>query len=140
NAGIDLLTEAHWEVDYELLFALHLEAAECEYLSGHFGQAERAFDRLLHRARTRVDKAKIYSLKVLQYEHMPRYTDAIRTGREGIALFGLAFPDLLEERQAALDSELTAIQTHQDARPIEALIELPTMQDTEMRAAMTLLS
>ena len=140
KAGIALLTEAQWDVDYALLFALHLEAAECEYLSGHFIEAERAFDRLLHRARTRLDKAKIYSLKVLQYEHMSRYSDAMRTGREGIALFGLAFPDPPEERQAALDSELTAIQTLQGARPIEALIELPTMQDTEMRVAMTLLS
>src|SRR5215510_5008972 len=136
QAGCDLLAEGHWDVDYDLAFALHLEVAECEYLSGHFVQAERAFDRLLQRARTRVDKAKIYSLKVLQYEHMSRYTEAIRTGREGLALFGLTFPDLPEERQAALDSALTAIQTLQGARTIAALIALPTMQDAEMRAAM----
>ena len=111
RAGSGLLTEAHWDVDYALLFALHREAAECEYLGGHFGQAEDAFDWLLGRARTRLDKAKIYSLKVLQYEHMSRYTEAIRTGREGMALFGLAFPDLPEDRQAALDTELTAIRT-----------------------------
>jgi predicted ATPase len=140
KAGLGLLTEAHWDVDYALLFALHREAAECEYLVGHFVQAERAFDWLLDRARTRLDKATIYSLKVLQYEHMSRYAEAIRTGREGIALFGLAFPDLPEERQAALDAELRAIKSLQGARSIDALIELPTMQDTEMRAAMTLLS
>src|SRR5262249_29910959 len=65
KAGIDLLTEAHWDMDYALLFALHLEAAECEYLSGHFSEAENAFDQLLDKARTRVDKARIYSLKIL---------------------------------------------------------------------------
>jgi predicted ATPase len=140
KVGSGLLTGAQWDVDYALLFALHLEAAECEYLGGHFVEAERAFDWLLDRARTRLDKAKIYSLKVLQYEHMSRYTEAIRTGREGMALFGLSFPDLPEERQAALDTELTSIKTLQGARSIGALIELPTMQDAEMRAAMTLLS
>jgi predicted ATPase/GAF domain-containing protein len=140
KAGIALLTEAHWGLDYALLFALHREAAECEYLSGHFAEAERAFDRLLARARTRLDRARIYSLKVLQYEHMSRYTDAIRTGREGLALYGLSFPELPEAKQAALDAELTTIRTLQGERTVEALIELPTMQDAEMRAAMTLLS
>lgn len=140
KTGINLLTEARWDIDYALRFALHLEAAECEYLCGYFVQAEDAFDRLLARARTRLDKAKIYSLKVLQYEHMSRYADAIRTGREGITLFGLAFPDLPAEKQSALEAELTAIQTLQGERTVDALIELPTMQDGEMRAAMTLLS
>jgi len=140
ETGIDLLTEAHWDADYALLFALHLESAECEYLSGHFVQAERAFDWLLEKAQTPLDKAKIYALKVLQYEHMSRYTDAIRTAREGMALFGLSFPERPEEKQAALEGELTAIQTLQGARPVEALIALPTMQNAEMHAAMTLLS
>ncbi|MGH8070824.1 MAG: sigma 54-interacting transcriptional regulator [Candidatus Entotheonellia bacterium] len=140
EAGIDLLTEAHWDVDYALLFTLQLETAECEYLSGRFVQAERTFDWLLDRAQTPLDKAKIYALKILQYEHMSRYTEAIRTGREGLALFGLSFPDLPEAKQAALDAELTAIQTLQGERTVEALIELPTMQDAEVHAAMTLLS
>jgi predicted ATPase/transcriptional regulator with GAF, ATPase, and Fis domain/tRNA A-37 threonylcarbamoyl transferase component Bud32 len=140
KAGIDLLPKADWDVDYALLFALRREAAECEYLCGYFVQAEHAFDRLLERARTRLDKATIYSLKVLQYEHMSRYADAIRTGREGIALFGLFFPDLPAEKQAALDVELNAIQTLQGERTVDALIDWPIMQDAEMRAAMTLLS
>jgi predicted ATPase len=66
QVGIGLLTEAHWDCDYGLLFALYQEAAECDYLGGHFVEAEGAFDWLLGRARTRLDKAKIYALKVLQ--------------------------------------------------------------------------
>jgi predicted ATPase/transcriptional regulator with GAF, ATPase, and Fis domain len=139
EAGIGLLTEAHWDADYALLFALHLECAECQYLSGYFVQAERTFDWLLEKARTALDKAKIYALKILQYEHMSRYTDAIRTGREGLALFDLHFPERAEEKQAALEAELTAIQALQGARTVEALIELPPMRDAEMHGAMTLL-
>ena len=100
-----------------------------EYLSGHFVEAEEAFDCLLRRARTRLDAAKIYALKALQYEHMSRYTEAIRTGREGLALFGLSFPDLPEEKQAALDAELDAIQRLQGERTVDALIDLPAMQN-----------
>ena len=140
KAGMTLLSNASWEVHYPLLFALHCEAAQCAYLCGDFDQAERAFDWLLARARTRLDQATIFTLKILQYEHTSRYTDAIRTGRDGLALFGIAFPDLPEERQAALDAELAAIAALQGERTVEALITLPTMQDTEMRTVMGLLS
>jgi transcriptional regulator with GAF, ATPase, and Fis domain len=140
RGGIDLLSNRHWDTDHAVVFALHLEAAECEYLSGHFVEAEHAFDQLLGRARTRLDKANVYSLKILYYEHMSRYADAIRAGREGVALFGVSFPDLTAEKQAALDTELTAIRSLQGERAVDALIELPVMQDEEMRAAMRLLS
>jgi predicted ATPase len=92
RAGIGLLIEAQWNSDYEPLFALHREAAECDYLSCDFVEAETAFNGLLGKARTRVDKAKIAALKILQYEHISRYTEALRTGREGLALFELSFP------------------------------------------------
>src|SRR5262249_27531437 len=140
QTGIALLSNVPWDVYYPLLFALHCEAAQCEYLCGDFDQAERAFNWLLAQARTRLDKAIIFSLKILQYEHTSRYTDAIRTGRHGLALFGISFPDLSDERQAALDAELAAIETLQGERTIEALVELPTMQNVEMRTAMGLLN
>src|SRR5438105_13095048 len=104
SAGLTMLCENHWSTEYELAFALHLEAAECEYLCGSFEEAERDFDRLLTKARTKLDKAKIYSLKILQYEHTSRYADAIRSGLEALALFGLSFPGLPEETQAARDA------------------------------------
>jgi predicted ATPase/transcriptional regulator with GAF, ATPase, and Fis domain len=140
EAGIDLLTEAHWDADYALLFALYLGSAECEYLRGHFAQAEHTFDWLLEKARTALDQAKLYALKILQYEHMSRYTEAIRTARKGLALFDLSFPEGPEATQAALEAELTAIQSLQGARTVEALIDLPPIQDAEMHAAITLLS
>ena len=74
------------------MFALHQEAAECDYLGGHFVEPKAPLT-AARRARTRLDKAKIYALKVLQYEHMSRYAETIRTGREGLTL-GLCFPDL----------------------------------------------
>ncbi|HSB71082.1 MAG TPA: sigma 54-interacting transcriptional regulator [Candidatus Methylomirabilis sp.] len=138
--GIGLLTADHWGSEYAVMFSLHLEAAECLYLCGRFDEAEGAFDALLPKARTRLDRARIHSLKILQYEHTSRYADAIRTGREGLALFGLTFPDRAEERQAALEAELHAIQTLLRDRPIDALIDLPIMQDPEIRAVMQLLS
>jgi predicted ATPase len=67
KTGRALLTEDGWSCDYELTLALHIEAAECEYLCGNFDEAERAFNYVLANARTRLDKAKVYQLKLLQY-------------------------------------------------------------------------
>ena len=90
----------HWSTEYELAFALHLEAAECEYLCGSFEEAERDFDRLLTKARTKLDKAKIYSLKILQYEHTSRYADAIPADRN-LAIVRRQVVDLNAARQAS---------------------------------------
>jgi len=110
KTGVSLLTPQHWDSDYDLMLALHLEAAECEYLCCNFEAAERAFDLALARARTRLDKAKVYNLKLIQYESMSRYHEAIALGSEALGLFGLAIPEQPEQRQAALDAELAAIE------------------------------
>src|SRR5262249_48859977 len=68
KAGAGLLTEEHWESDYDLTFALHLDAAECQYLCGDFDEVERQIDALLERARTNLDKAAVYKLRSVQYE------------------------------------------------------------------------
>ena len=48
---------------YELAFALCLERAECELLSGNFDEAERLIHRLIRSGASKVAKAAAYSLK-----------------------------------------------------------------------------
>src|SRR2546427_12646808 len=85
-----------------------------------------------------LDKAKIYSLKILQYEHTSRYADAIRSGLEALALFGLSFPALPEERQAALERELSNIKKLMAGRTIGSLVDLPPLQEPDIRAVLQL--
>jgi Nif-specific regulatory protein len=140
KAGAGLLTEKHWETDYDLAFALHLDLAECQYLCGDFDEVERQFDSLLERARTNLDKAAVYKLRSIQYENMARYADALAVARESLALFGVSFPDSVEEKQAALESEIESIQSLLAGRGIESLIELPVMTDPETRMVMNILT
>ena len=140
EAGLGLLDEAHWESEYELVFALHLEAAGCQYLCGNFDQAEQQFAALLLRARTALDKARVYNLRGVQYENMARYAEALANARECLALFGVSFPHADEAKQAALESELEAIQSLLGQRSIESLIELPVMTHPETRMVMTILT
>jgi predicted ATPase/transcriptional regulator with GAF, ATPase, and Fis domain len=140
KAGLGLLADEQWDSNNPLMFTLHIEAAECEYLCGHFDEAERYFDLLLGRARTRLDKAQVYNLRIIRYENMSLYADAVRSGMEALALFGVSFPDSAEEKEAALETELGAIQTLLGNRTIDSLIGLPVMEHLETRAVMKLLT
>jgi transcriptional regulator with GAF, ATPase, and Fis domain/tetratricopeptide (TPR) repeat protein len=140
KAGLSLLTEERWESDYPLSFELNIEAAECQYLCGNFDEAEQRFDLLLGRATTSLDKARVYRLRSVQYENMSRYGDALAVARESLAQFGVSFPDSAEEKEAALESEIQAIQSLLGKRSIESLIELPVMNDPETRMVMNTLT
>ncbi len=140
KAGVSLLSEEHWESDYELTFALHLEAVECQRLCGNFDEAEQEYELLMQRARTKLDQARIYSLRILQYENQSRYADALTSARASLGLFGVSFPDSPQEQQAALEGEIAAIQSLLGRRRIASLIDLPVMTDPEIRMVMNLLT
>jgi predicted ATPase/transcriptional regulator with GAF, ATPase, and Fis domain len=140
EAGSSLLSENHWESDYDLAFDLGLGAAECQYLCGDFDEAERRFESLLGRAKTSLDKARVYRLRSVQYENMSRYADAVAIARESLSLFGVSFPNSAEEKQAALESEIESIQSLLGQRRIESLIDLPVMSAPETRMVMNTLT
>ncbi|HXU37698.1 MAG TPA: sigma 54-interacting transcriptional regulator [Blastocatellia bacterium] len=140
EAGIALMNKARWESDYDLAFALNLEAGECQYLCGNFDEAEQRFKALLGRAKTNVDKAMVYRLRMVQYENTSRYADALAIARESLALFGVSFPDSVEEKQSALDNETQSIKSWLGQRSIESLIDLPAMTDPETRMVMNILT
>src|SRR5262249_46583959 len=77
EAALGLVSEEQWNSEYDLMFALHVEAAECKYLCGRFDEADRDFDLLLKRARTQLDKAQVYALRVREYENLSRYAAAV---------------------------------------------------------------
>ncbi|MGH8585745.1 MAG: GAF domain-containing protein [Gammaproteobacteria bacterium] len=140
QAGLELLPESRWSSDYALMFELHREAAECEYLCGQFDAAERRFEDLLARAHTALDMAQVYDLRVVQYENMSRYAEAARIGLEGLWVFGVAFPEDEDGRHATLEAEILAIEGLLAGRSIASLVELPVMDDPQTRMVMRLLT
>src|SRR5271163_2187035 len=63
-AGMARLGDSDWGSQYELMFSLWLERAECELLSGNFDLAEQLITQLLQRAASRVHQAAVYRLLV----------------------------------------------------------------------------
>jgi predicted ATPase/tRNA A-37 threonylcarbamoyl transferase component Bud32 len=140
KAGVDFLSEEQWASDYDLAFSLHIELAECQNLCGNFDDAEREFELLLEQAKTSLDKARVHSLRIVHYEKLSVYAGALASGREGLALFGVRFPESTEEKRAALEHEVGSIQSLLDGRSIASLIDLPVMTDPEIRMVMNILT
>ena len=140
EAGVDLLGPDAWGGDYELCFALHLEAAACQYLCGQFDAALERFTLLRGQARTPIDCARVIRVRSVQYENMARYADAIANAREGLALFGVVFPDTEGDKLLALEREIDAIERLRAGREIAALVDLPRMTHPEVHMVMSMLT
>lgn len=140
RAGIWLLDDAQWHSHYELAYALWFGAAQCDYLGGHFEAAEQAMATLLKHAAGAQDRARVFSLRMVQHENMARYADALDSARAGLALFDMSLPDDEAHKHAALTQEIEAIEVLIGQRDIASLIELPAMHDDGVRMVMSILT
>jgi transcriptional regulator with GAF, ATPase, and Fis domain/predicted ATPase len=125
---------------HDLEFALHFEQAECLYLAGRFDEAERAHGPLFARAASPRDRAAVHELRVTFFENRSRYAEAVASGREGLSLFGIIFPDDDASIAQAMQVELDTVERLRGDRSIESLAELPEMESLEVRMAMRLLT
>jgi PAS domain S-box-containing protein len=132
--GMALLDDSDWRSQYELVFSLWLERAECEYLSGNFEQAEQIIVELLQRGASKVDQAAVYRLKVQLHIVKSENQQAVDTALTGLRLFGIDFP--AHPTQDQVQAEYETVWQTLNGRPIESLIDLPLMTDPELQAAM----
>lgn len=138
--GAGLLDEKHWTSDYELAFDLNLGFAECEYLCGNFEAVEELSEILRKWAVSNLDKARIFNLRMVQFENTARYSEALWVARNCLELFGVSFPDKPDEKLTALEKEIDLIQMLLGDRSIESLIDLPVMTDPETQTVMNILT
>ncbi|HKC81787.1 MAG TPA: GAF domain-containing protein, partial [Gemmatimonadaceae bacterium] len=122
----------------ELAFSLSLERAECEYLSGHFDEAEELVSEMLARGASKIDKAAAYRLKINLHVMKSEIPQGVESALECLRLFGIDMPAHPTREQ--VDAEYKKVWTNLGERPIESLIDLPLMTDPEMEAAMGVLS
>ncbi|MCB0180951.1 MAG: AAA family ATPase, partial [Anaerolineae bacterium] len=139
KTGLTCLAEDYWSTQYDLAWALLLDQAEAEFLNGNFAQAEQVFGQLLRHARSKLEQADVHNLKMLQFEIMAKYNEAVRSGQQGLALFAIELPTEPAAKQAAFAAELDQIQRHLERTSIEALINLPVAADPDVKMSMKLL-
>jgi hypothetical protein len=68
-AGAALLADDCWERRPELILALELHRAECEFLTGELATAEARLTMLSSRAANAIDQATVACLRVDLYTH-----------------------------------------------------------------------
>ncbi|MGA9119264.1 MAG: SpoIIE family protein phosphatase [Bacteroidota bacterium] len=137
SQGIDLMRDEDWTSDHDLCSDLLLERGECEYLLGHFTEADRIFDECLRRFSEPVERTRTYSLKIDLYSHTSDIDRALDTGI--IALGELGVRLTRRPSRVALLGEMVKARLRIRNRKIEDLIDLPGMKAEKPRLAINLL-
>ncbi|WP_437999498.1 AAA family ATPase [Sorangium sp. So ce185] len=140
GAGVSLVDDEGWEQDYELAFALHLEGADCGFLSGRSAEAEPLFNVSLTRARTDLDRAHVYARRILLFNTVARFDESVRCARTALALLGIELPEREDRIRAALAAELAEVPRNLASRQITELCDAPELKSPEHKAALTILT
>ncbi|MCX6131396.1 MAG: AAA family ATPase [Proteobacteria bacterium] len=110
-----------------LAFTLHLEAAQCNRLAGKLAQAEEQLLALLPKAKVRLSQGKVYQALVELFITKGEMTQAISYCIAFCQLFGI---ELMQEASRELiDHEFAKIWQVLGGRPMEAILELPLIED-----------
>ena len=143
HRGEALISCGRWPEDrrergYPLLFAMEVIRAECEFLTGDLAVAEERLATLSWRAANLVDKATVACLRAALYTTLARADRAVEICVEYLREAGIvcsAHPTDEDVRE-----EYARLQTQLDSRPIEAIFDLPLMDDPRWRATMEVLT
>jgi PAS domain S-box-containing protein len=138
-AGAALLANDSWERCHELTFALELNRAECEFLTSALPEADQRLVELSNRAETTSERAAVACL----------WTDVYTT----LGQTDLAVAVCLDYLRSAADIHWTPHPTEEEtrreyeriwktlgSRTLEALLDLPLMDDAASLATMDVLT
>ncbi|MGF6382157.1 PAS domain S-box-containing protein [Paraburkholderia atlantica] len=127
STGAGLLSDDCWQRRHDLLFALELNQAECELLTGQLPVAETRLAELSRRATTTVERARVACLQMDVFLMLGQREIGVAVCLAFLRQVGIewsAHPD-----DATVRSEYARIWPLLGERTIEELIDLPPMQD-----------
>jgi PAS domain S-box-containing protein len=137
TAGAALLSEDAWERRRELPFALELNRAECEFLTGALAEAEQRLEALSAHARDPVERATAACLRVDLYVTLNQSPRAVAVGLDFLRHLGIEWSPHPTAEEARREYE--RIWSTLGDRPIEALVELPLLSDPASLATLDVL-
>ena len=137
-SGAALLAGDVWERNHELAFALELNRAECEFLTGQAAAAEERLRILSSRAGNTIELAAVTCLRVDLYMTLNRSDRAVDIGLDYLRSLGVDWsPHPTEEE---VRQEYDRIWLNMGTRTTEQLIELPLMSDPTSLGTMDVLT
>ncbi len=123
---------------HDLSFALELHIAQCEYLTGALNAAEERLSRLSLHEVTLVDFAAVTAARINLYITQGRNDRAVEVCLEYLRSVGVNWSPHPSEDE--VHQEYEELWRRIGSRPIESLIDLPAMPDSQWRVTMDLLS
>ncbi len=138
TAGAALLQEDSWDRRHELTFALELNRAECEFLTGALAEAEQRLAALSNRTANTVERATVACLRADLYTTLDQSSRAIAVGLDYLQHLGIDWSPHPTEEEARHEYERICLQL--GGRAIEALIDLPLMSDAASLATLDVLT
>ena len=135
--ALALLSEDAWQEDAAETRALHHEAIQLAGYSGETALVGELFDRARAHARSRLEQAELYNIRMYVCVAQRDRAEAFRWGIEGVRLFGIELP--LDDPSPAIAAELAAIPVNLAGRTPAQLLDGPRMQDPEQLACHDLL-
>ena len=136
--GAALLAEDCWVRRRELPFALELNRAECEFLTGALAEAEQRLEALSVHAADPIERATVACLRVDLYVTLDQSTRAVAVGLDFLRNLGIEWSPHPTAEEAS--REYQRIGSTLGDRPIEALVELPLLSDPASLATLDVLT
>ncbi len=137
SAGAGLLEEGRWVRRHELAFALEINRAECEFLTGELAAVEQHLTMLSEHAADTVEQAAIACLRVDSYMTQAQTGRAVAAAIDYLKHLGIDWP--AHPSEEAVRREYGQIWATLGSRSIEELIDLPLMSDPASLATMDVL-
>jgi predicted ATPase/signal transduction histidine kinase len=139
RSGIHLLPENAWDSHYALMFALHRELTECEFLCGNRERAQELFKLISTRAKSLEHLGDVYQLAIRIALANGKIADGLRLGQECLRLLGLDLPTDPAQAAATIAERTEHIHRLLSNRPLLELVDLPRMTDPEKSMCLALL-
>lgn len=136
--GLALIDEDAWREDYELALELYANGAEAAYLTGDFSTLEALIATVETRARTLLDKVKIYEVRLQAAMAANRSLEAVDIALPILEMLGVSLPRRPGKGRIMLDLLRTAVSLL--GKSDHDLQNLPLMTDPQKLAAMRILS
>jgi signal transduction histidine kinase len=135
--AIALLPPNAWQPLHDVTFRLHREAVECAYPTNP-ALADELFESVRTHAQSTLEKAGLCGIRVAVCTVKGDLSEAIRWGREGLALLGLELP--AAGVQDAVAAEMRTVEANLRGRAVHDLLQAEPMRGPEQLASMQLLS
>lgn len=140
--GTSLLPEDKWDKHYELTLGIYKELAECEYLAGHFVEADILYEDVLRNAKNVLDKIPIILIQLRQKTTEGKGDEAFKIGFAILDELGVKMPDSADPNAvgAAFGEHLGKYKQLLGEKTIPELFNLPEMKEKKILEAISLVT